>query len=160
MSAPPLISSATPVISSANAARLARGVCRALDQLGYACLREFPLANSRRADILALGKSGEFVIVEVKTSGTDFRADHKWSHYRDFSDRFYFAVADSFPQRLIPDECGLMVADGFGAALLRDGVRTRLGPARRRALTLRFARVAAARLQRLLEPEAVRRDGA
>jgi hypothetical protein len=156
MSAPFVI---PPITLGAGAALLARGACRALDQLGYACLREFPLANARRADILALGKDGELVIVEVKSSIADFRADHKWSHYRDFSDRLYFAVANGFPRSLIPEECGLMVADGFGAALLRSGTATPLSPARRRALTLRFARVAAARLWRCLEPDAVFRDG-
>jgi len=138
---------------------LTRGACRALDALGYACLREFPLANARRADILALGRDGELVIIEIKSSTADFRADRKWSHYRDFSDRLYFAVANGFPKRLIPEECGLMVADGFGAALLRDGIATPLSPARRRALTLRFARVAVARLCRCLEPEVAHRDG-
>jgi hypothetical protein len=150
--------SVPPVTRSTDAALLVRGACRALDQLGYACLREFPLANARRADILALGKDGALVIVEVKSSIADFRADHKWSHYRDFSDRFYFAVASDFPKALIPEECGLMVADGFGAALLREGSATPLNPARRRAVTLRFARVAAARLWRCLEPDAPRRD--
>lgn len=138
-----------------TAALIARGACRALEQLGYACLREFPLANARRADILALGRTGKLVIVEVKSSVADFRADSKWSYYREFSDRLYFAVADGFPQQLIPEECGLMVADAFDAALLRDGVATPLHAARRRALILRFGRIAAARLQRRLDGEAV-----
>ena len=125
----------------ASAALLARGVCRALDQLGYASLVEFPLANGRRADILGLGKPGDLVIVEIKNSVADFRADRKWASYRDFADRLYFAVPNHFPQVLIPEECGLMVADPFGAAVLRDGVTTRLSPGRRRALTLRFARI-------------------
>src|SRR5262245_23308728 len=64
--------------ATATAVLLARGVCRALDQLGYASLLEFPLANGRRADILCLGKDGDFVIVEIKSSITDFRADRKW----------------------------------------------------------------------------------
>ncbi len=138
----------------ASAALLARGVCRALDQLGYASLVEFPLANGRRADILGLGKPGDLVIVEIKSSVADFRADRKWASYRDFADRLYFAVPNHFPQVLIPEECGLMVADPFGAAVLRDGATTRLGPGRRRALTLRFARIGAARLRRQLDPEA------
>ncbi|MGA8383476.1 MAG: MmcB family DNA repair protein, partial [Stellaceae bacterium] len=71
------------------AALLARGVCRALEQLGYSSLAEFPLANGRRADVLALGKAGELVIVEVKSSVADFRSDQKWPAYRDFSDRLY-----------------------------------------------------------------------
>jgi hypothetical protein len=140
------------------AALLTRGVCRALEQLDYASLVEFPLANGRRADVLALGRAGDLVIIEIKSSIADFRADRKWAAYRDFSDRFYFAVSNDFPQTLIPEECGLMVADPFGAALLRDGPTTRLNSGRRRALTLRFARVAAARLRRRLDPEAGRRE--
>jgi hypothetical protein len=139
---------------TATAAQLARGVCRTLDQLGYASLVEFPLANGRRADILGLGKTGDIVIVEIKSSIADFRADRKWVIYRDFADRLYFAVPNHFPQVLIPEECGLMVADPFGAALLRDGHATPLSSGRRRALTLRFARVGAARLRRYLDPEA------
>lgn len=136
------------------AALLARGVCRALDRLGYTSLVEFPLANGRRADVLALGKAGDLVIVEIKSSAADFRADRKWPTYRDFADRFYFAVAADFPRALIPEECGLMVADAFGAALLREGGATPLSPGRRRALILRFGRTAAARLRRCLDPEA------
>jgi hypothetical protein len=147
------------VEASAIAALLARGVCRTFGQLGYAALVEFPLTNGRRADLLCLGKAGDFAIVEIKTSAADFRADRKWATYRDFADRLYFAVPDHFPRALIPDECGLLVADPFGAALLRDGLATPLNSGRRRALTLRFARLAAARLHRHLDPEAHRLDG-
>jgi len=147
--------SAAPASQSlASAPLLARGICRALDQLGYASLVEFPLINGRRADILGLGKAGDLVIVEIKSSVADFRGDRKWASYRDFADRLYFAVPNHFPQGLIPEECGLMVADPFGAAVLRDGRTTPLNPGRRRALTLRFARIAAARLRRSLDPEA------
>jgi hypothetical protein len=146
-------------IEAVAAALLARGVCRALDQLGYASLVEFPLANGRRADVMALGKGGDLVIVEIKSSVADFRADQKWPTYRDFSDRLYFAVASGFPRGLIPEECGLMVADGFGAAVLRDGRTSPLSPGRRRALTLRVARIAAARLRRFLDPDIGRLDG-
>ena len=141
-----------------TATLLARGVCRAFDRLGYASLVEFPLANSRRADILALGKGGELVIVEIKSSVADFRADHKWAFYRGFADRLYFAVSAAFPAALIPEECGLIVADAFGAALLRDGAASPLPPARRRAMTLRFALAAAQRLRRQLDPQAGRFD--
>jgi hypothetical protein len=137
-----------------TAALLARGACRALQQLGYASLLEFPLANGRRADIFALGRSGDLLIVEIKSSVADFRADRKWASYREFADRLYFAVPNEFPALLIPEECGLMVADAFGAAVLRHGVSTPLAPARRRAVTLRFALAAATRLRRHLDPEA------
>ena len=138
----------------APATLLARGITRALEQLGYASLVEFPLANRRRADILALGRSGDLIIIEIKCSVADFRSDRKWILYRDFADRLYFAVTNDFPALLIPDECGLIVADGFGAAILRHGASTPLAPARRKALTLRFALAAASRLRRQLDPEA------
>jgi len=138
----------------ATAAALARGICRTLQQLGYASLVEFPLSNRRRVDILALGKSGELVIIEIKSSVADFRADRKWASYREFADRLYFAVPNDFPALLIPEECGLIVADAFGAAVLRHGLRTPLAPARRRTLTVRFALHAANRLHRHLDPDA------
>jgi hypothetical protein len=154
-----VISTPPAIDSTATALLLARGVCRALDQLGYATLVEFPLINGRRADILGLGKAGDLLIVEIKSSVADFRSDRKWASYRDFADRLYFAVPNHFPQGLIPAECGLMVADAFGATVLRDGRTTSLNPNRRRALTLRFARIGAARLRRCLDPEACRVEG-
>ncbi|HZU91215.1 MAG TPA: MmcB family DNA repair protein [Stellaceae bacterium] len=144
----------TPAAPEPPVARLmARGVCRALAALGYASLVEFPLANGRRADILALAGWGDLAIVEIKTSPADFRADRKWPSYLDFADRFYFAVPPDFPTALIPAECGLIAADAFAAAILRTGGARPLAAARRRALILRFAQTAAARLQRVLDPE-------
>src|SRR5256885_6705385 len=136
----------------ATAALLARSTCRAIEQLGYASLLEFPLANGRRADILALSKSGELIIIEIKCSVADFRSDRKWAAYREFADRLYFAVPTEFPALLIPEECGLIVADAFGAATLPHGALTPLVPARRRAPTVRFALAAASRLRRHLDP--------
>ena len=152
----------SPNIAAADvvgASSLARGVCRALDQLGYASLVEFPMANGRRADVLAVGGRGELIAVEIKSSVADFRADQKWPSYREFTDRLYFAVPCGFPIGLIPEDCGLMVADAFGAAVLRDGQTLTLAAGRRRAVTLRFARIAAARLRRSLDPEAARFEG-
>jgi hypothetical protein len=144
----------TPITTGETlaAALLARGVCRALEQLGYASLLEFPLANARRADIFALGRGGELIIVEIKSSVADFRADRKWPDYREFADRFYFAVPSGFPVTLIPEQCGLIVADGFAAAIIRAGAAGTLAPGRRKALTLRFALAAATRLRRHLDP--------
>lgn len=134
---------------------LARGVARALAQRGLAALAEVPLADGRRADLLALARDGTLVIVEIKSSVADFRADRKWPEYRQWCDRLYFAVPEGFPVELIPVECGLIQADGFGAATLREAAEQRLGAARRRAVHLRFARLAATRLQRLLDPGAI-----
>jgi hypothetical protein len=146
----------TSIAEPVTAPLLARGIGRALAQLGYASLAEFPLASGRRADLIALGKTGELIIIEIKSSVADFRADRKWPSYRDFSDRLYFAVPNEFPALLIPEDCGLIVADGFGAAILRHGATSPLAAARRRAVTLRFAHAAAARLHRHLDPDAAR----
>jgi hypothetical protein len=131
---------------------LCRGVCRALAQRGFATLAEVPLANGRRADVLALGREGELAIVEIKSSIADFKSDRKWGEYRAFCDRLYFAVASDFPAELIPEECGLIVADPFGAAVLREAPAVPLAAARRRAMLLRFAAIAAGRLRRLTDP--------
>ncbi len=114
-------------------------------QLGYAPLLEAPLPNGRRADVMALGSRGEIAILEVKSSREDFRADQKWREYQPFCDLFYFAVAPEFPRAVLPPEPGLIVADGFGGAILSDAQTTPLAGARRRALTLAFARLAAIR---------------
>jgi hypothetical protein len=137
---------------------IARGVCRALAQRGTATLTEFSLTSGRRADVMGLGRGGELLIVEIKSSIADFRSDRKWPEYRQFCDRLYFAVAAGFPLPLIPEECGLIMADPFSAAVLREAPAQPLSAARRRAVTLRFARVAASRLQRLADPQAAEPD--
>ena len=137
------------------AKELARGTVRALAQRGFATLAEVPLANGRRADLLALGRDNSLLIVEIKSSVVDFKSDRKWPDYRDFCDRLAFAVPGDFPQPLIPEECGLIVADPFGALILREGLHVPLAAARRKALTLRFARIAASRMQRLIDPAAL-----
>lgn len=125
---------------------VAYGVERLLRQMGYTTLREFTLASGRRADVAGLARNGEIVIVEVKVSVADFRADRKWPEYADYCDRFYFAVPEAFPREILPDEQGLIVADRFGGAELRVAPEARLAAARRKAVTLRFARKAADRL--------------
>lgn len=130
----------------ALAARLARGVCRSFAEQGLASLVEFHLANGRRADVIALDGRGGLVIVEIKSSLADFRSDGKWPEYRDFCDRFYFAVAAEFPRQVLPEDCGLICADAYGAVVEREAPEHPLKPARRKAVTLRFAQAAARRL--------------
>ena len=135
------------------ARELNRGTSRLLMQQGFAALAEVALANGRRADLLALGPDGEIWIVEIKSSAADLRADRKWPDYRDFCDRLYFAVAAEFDAGLIPADCGLIRADAWGAAILREAPAMPLSAPRRRAVTLRFALVAGQRLTRLLDPD-------
>jgi hypothetical protein len=122
-----------------------RGAFRLLIGLGYAPLTEVTLPNGRRADLMALGAKGEFVIVEVKSSFEDFRVDRKWGEYAPFCDRFYFSVSPDFPLHVLPPDVGLIVADRFGGEVLAESPVQILAPPRRRALTLAFARLAALR---------------
>ncbi len=122
-----------------------RGVARLLVDMGYAPLLEVGLPNDRRADVMALGPRGDIVICEVKSGVDDYRCDQKWQEYGPFCDAFYFAVAPEFPHELIGDDCGLIVADAFGGAVVRDAPAIPLAPARRKALTLAFARLGAFR---------------
>lgn len=122
-----------------------RGAARLVAAMGYAPLAEVGLPNGRRADLMALGPKGEIVIVEVKSSPEDYLCDRKWGEYLPYCDAFYFAVGPDFPQALLPEEPGLIVADGFGGAVVRDAALAPLAPARRKALTLAFARLAAMR---------------
>jgi hypothetical protein len=138
---------------SDTAALLQKGVCRRFRAQGFATLCEFTLASGRRADVIALGPKGDVWIVEIKSSPEDFRADRKWPDYRDFCDRLYFAVAASMDQALLPLDAGLIIADGFGAEILRDPAETPLSAARRKAMTISFARAAAMRLHGLYDPE-------
>ena len=122
-----------------------RGAARLLVELGYAPLAEVTLPNGRRADLMAVGPKGQIVIVEVKSSLEDYRTDQKWGEYAPFCDAFSVAVAPHFPREVLPIGPGLIVADGFGGAVLIDAPLLPLVPARRKALTLAFARLAAMR---------------
>jgi hypothetical protein len=131
-----------------RAADIVRGVQRMFAEAGLASLTEVTLANGRRADVMAVGPKGEIVIVEVKSCLQDFRNDQKWPEYAPYCDRFYFAIDCDFPQERIPGGTGLMCCDGFGGAVLRECEPAPLNAARRKAVTLSFARLAAARLLR------------
>ena len=125
-----------------------RGAARLMADMGYAPLLEVCLPNGRRADVMALGPRGEIAICEVKSGVEDYRIDRTWHEYGPYCDAFYFAVAPEFPQGILPEEPGLIVADGFGGAVVREAPITRLAPARRKALTLAFARLGAMRTLR------------
>lgn len=141
--------------AAARTASVTQGAARLLGGLGLAVLREVMLADGRRADLLGLGADGGFVIVEVKSCARDYLTDQKWEDYRAWCDRLFFAVDGDFPQALIPEAVGLIVADAWGGAVLREAATHTLAPARRRALLLRFARLGARRAERALDPGGV-----
>jgi len=133
---------------------LARGVARLLREMGQTSLTEFTLRSGRRADLAAIDRGGKITIVEIKRSLADFRADAKWPEYLEFCDAFFFAVPVEFPRDVLPEDTGLLIADRYGAELIRPALLTGgLHASRRKEILLRFATTAANRLQRLTDPE-------
>ena len=118
---------------SEAAAAIQRGVCRRFRALGHSIVTELPLANGRRADVVGLSAAGDVFIVEIKSCLLDYRTDSKWQDYLDFCDKLYFAVAPEFPCEVIPENAGLILADRYGAELLREPAEARLSAARRKA---------------------------
>lgn len=140
------------------AADVARGVARLLWQQDLVAMCEVPLGNGRRADLMALDGKGCITIIEIKVSRADLRGDAKWPEYLDFCDRFAWAVPAGFSldpfeeEHFRPDIAGLIVADRYGAEMVREPAHRPLAGGRRKAETLRFARRAAQRLLGGLDP--------
>jgi hypothetical protein len=134
---------------------VARGVSRLLLERGLSPLLEFTLPSGRRLDVAAIAENGEITAVEIKVSLADLRADGKWPEYLEYCDRYYFAVPESFPVDSLPAEHGLIVADRFGAAIIREAQHAPISAARRKSLLIRFARTAAERFARAADPFAL-----
>jgi hypothetical protein len=137
---------------SVTAASVQRGLCRLLRDHGFAVLTEFVLATGRRADVTAVKPNGEIWIIEIKSSPQDFYLDEKWREYRDYCDQLFFAVPSTLDVAILPEDTGLIVADQYGAEIMRDAPVHALIAARRKAVTLSFARTAAQRLHGLWDP--------
>ncbi len=133
-------------------AAVTRGVCRWLDDQGFAALTEFKLANRRRADVVGLSAAGSILMVEVKSTPEDFRGDAKWLEYLPYCDAFAFAVPAHFPWQILPERCGVIIADHHAAMVVRTAPHHPVASARRKALTLRFAFAAGQRLRSIVDP--------
>jgi hypothetical protein len=152
--------SADPVADALPLAALdvARGVARMMLRHDWTPLVEVPLGNGRRADIMAVDPRGCITIVEIKVSRADLFGDAKWPDYLDYCDRYCWAVPIGFDlapfdqDAFRPDLAGLIVADRYDAAFVREPAHRPLSGARRKAETLRFARRAARRLWGDLDP--------
>ncbi len=139
------------------AADVARGVTRLLCRQDMFTVCEMPLRNGRRADLMAIDAKGGFTIVEIKVSKADLAGDGKWFDYLDYCDHFYWAVPPHLAailqeERYLPSEAGLIVADRYDAAIVRQAAVRPLAPARRKAELLHFARRAARRLSAQVDP--------
>ncbi len=137
---------------SAAALAIARGTARLLHAYGLCVICELPLASGRRADLVGLSRDGDIWIVEIKSSLADFRADRKWPEYRAHCDRLFFATSADLSAEIFPADVGLIVADSFGAAIVREAGEHRLHAATRRSMTFKIARAGAFRLQTLADP--------
>ncbi|MGF0539718.1 MmcB family DNA repair protein [Agrobacterium sp. ES01] len=140
---------ANPLIDgrqSENAMLVRRGVQTLLHDMRLAVLPELQLASGRRADLVSLSDKGEIWIIEIKSSIEDFRVDKKWPDYRQHCDRLFFATHREVPLEIFPQDCGLILSDGYGAHMVREAPLHRLAPATRKSVTLQFSRTAAQRL--------------
>ena len=137
---------------SQRALEIQRGTARMLRRYGFVSLPELTLKSGRRADLFAINGKGEIWIVEIKSSVADFRADNKWPDYWGYCDRLFFATNQETPADIFPHEAGLIIADSHGAEIVRDVETRKLAAARRKAVTLRFAQVAASRLHAIHDP--------
>lgn len=154
------MASLSPVESPLVAADVMRGVCRMLLRHDCVAMAEVPLSDGRRADLMALDAHGNIVIVEIKVSRADLLGDCKWNDYLAHCDRFFWAVPEGFDLRpfdqqcFLPERAGLIVADRYDAAVVREANTVPLAAATRRKCTLAFARRAARRVINLMDPDA------
>jgi hypothetical protein len=142
------------------AADVARGTVRMLLRHDLIAMGEVPLDGGRRADLMALDARGQIVIVEIKVARADLLGDGKWTDYLGCCDRFYWAVPAGFDASpldgdgFLPERTGIIVADRYDAAIVREAHTEPLAAATRKRVTLAFGRRAGRRLIGLVDPEA------
>ncbi|PKB13934.1 hypothetical protein B0I00_2562 [Novosphingobium kunmingense] len=149
MASPAPIPSSPDSADELKAARaVARGICRLFARNDIWCMAEMPLRSGRRADLMGIDAKGQLVIVEIKVSKADLIGDAKWTDYLDHCDRFYWGLAPHLDRAcmetdaFLPERCGLIVADGYDAEILRPAPTVPLAAARRKAEVERLARAA------------------
>ena len=141
-----------------EAQAVARGIGRLFARNDIWCLPEMPLRNGRRADLMGIDGKGQLVIVEIKVARADLLGDAKWLDYLDYCDRFYWGLAPHLDRScmedaaFLPERCGLIVADGYDAEILRPAPTVPLAAARRKAEVERLARASLRRQLVSLDP--------
>ena len=148
------------------AADVARGIGRLFARNDIWCLAEVPLRNGRRADLMGLDARGQVMIVEIKVARADLLGDTKWPDYLDFCDRFYWGLPPGLDRApldgagYMPETCGVIVADGYDAEILRPAALAPLAAARRKVLVEQLARAAMRRHTALIDPLCAAQDSA
>jgi len=146
--------------SALCAADVARGTVRMLLRHDLVAMAEVPLDGGRRADLMAIDSHGRIVIVEIKVSRADLLGDMKWTEYLGCCDRYYWAIPAGFDaspldgEAFLPARTGIIVADRYDAAIIREAHTEPLSAATRKRNTLAFARRAGRRLIGLVDPDA------
>lgn len=135
-----------------GAGAVARGIGRLFARNDIWCIPEMPLRNQRRADLMGLDAKGQIIIVEIKVAKADLLGDGKWPDYLDYCDRFFWGLSSELAgeigpmlmesEAFRPDQCGLIVADGYDAEILRPAPLLPLAAARRKVEVERLARAA------------------
>ena len=142
-----------------TAAAVLRGICRLFARNDIWCLSEMPLRCGRRADLMGVDAKGRIVLVEIKVSRADLLGDGKWPEYLEFCDRFYWGLPPSLARApldgegFLPGRCGVIVADGYDAEIVRPAALVPLAAARRKVEIERLARTALRRLVTGGDPE-------
>lgn len=153
-----LPSSDSSIIAALTAADVARGIGRLFARNDIWCLPEVPIRNGRRADLMGIDARGQIVIVEIKVARADLVGDAKWPDYLDFCDRFYWGLPPGLDRAPLegaayrPETCGVIVADGYDAEILRPAALEPLAAARRKVEVERLARMAMRRHMALIDP--------
>jgi hypothetical protein len=144
---------------------VARGVCRLLLRHDVMAIGEVPLDGGRRADLMGVDAAGRLVIVEIKVSRADLLGDGKWTDYLGHCDRYYWAVPMGFDTRpldgaaFLPERTGVIVADRYDAAVLREPATHPLPAHVRKRCTLALARRAARRMMAAIDPDGIAAEG-
>lgn len=160
-------SAASPIANSA-ASDVVRGIMRLFARNGIWCLPEMPLrplksagqtSSHRRADLMGIDAKGKVIIVEIKVQRGDLLGDSKWPDYLEHCDRFFWGVPQGLDRsplesaNYLPEECGVIVADGYDGEIVRPAPLRPLAAARRKVEIERLARAATRRLTVLGDPD-------
>jgi hypothetical protein len=145
-------------LTGLTATDVARGIGRLFARNDIWCLAEVPLRNGRRADLMGIDARGHVVIVEIKVARSDLLGDAKWPDYLDFCDRFYWGLPPRLDRAPLESEayrpatCGVIVADGYDAEIIRPAALEPLVAARRKVEVEHLARAAMRRHTALIDP--------
>ncbi|MGL5837370.1 MAG: MmcB family DNA repair protein [Sphingorhabdus sp.] len=148
-----------------DSAAVARGVSRLFLKNQIMVQPEVSLRNNRRADLMGLNAKGEVIIVEIKCARGDLLGDQKWPEYLDYCDRYFWAVPAGFDyapiegEAFLPERTGLIVADAYGAEIIRPAALVPIAAARRKVEVQRLACCAMRRLMAIADPEMMVDEG-